>query len=113
MENQNDLAELLFERLKEFAKTSYELIKLKTLDKLVRFLSVFISNVFVILFLSVFFLFLNIGLAIWFGQIFGEMYLGFFCMAGIYGITGGVLFFLCKNWMRRKFADSLVNNILN
>ena len=113
MENQNDLITPLVERLQEYGKTSYELAKLKTIDKIVRFLANLASRTVVIVVLTLFVVFLNIGLAILLGEICGRMYLGFFCVAVFYGIAGGILFFFMKNWMKRKFSDSIIKTLLN
>lgn len=113
MENQSDLITPIFERLQEYGKTSYELVKLRTVEKLAQFLSSFASRTVVILVTAMFLMFLNIGLAIWFGQLLGELYLGFFCVAAFYATFGGVLFLFFRKWMKRKFSDAIVNSLLN
>jgi Putative Actinobacterial Holin-X, holin superfamily III len=113
MENQNDLVTPLFERLQEYGKTSYELARLKTIDKVVRFMVNLASRTVAFIVLTLFAIFLNIGLAILLGEICGHMYLGFFCVAAFYGIVGGILFLFMKNWLKRKISDSIINNFLN
>ncbi len=113
MENQSDTITPIFERLQEYGKTSYELIKLRTVEKTVRFLSNLASRTVVILVTSMFLMFLSIGLAIWFGQMFGEVYLGFLCVAGLYGLVGVILFFFLKNWLRKKFSNAMITSLLN
>jgi hypothetical protein len=113
MENQSDMITPIFERLQEYGKTSYELAKLRTVDKVVRFSSNLASRTVVILVTAMFFMFLSIGLAIWFGQMCGEVYLGFLCVAAFYGLVGVILLFFLKNWMRRKFSNAMIKNFLD
>lgn len=113
MENQSDLITPIFERLQEYGKTSYELIKLRTVEKTVRFSSNLASRTVVIFVTTMFLMFLSIGLAIWLGQMCGELYLGFLCVAGFYAMIGVVLLFFLKKWMQRKFSNSFVRSLLN
>lgn len=113
MENQSDMITPIFERLQEYGKTSYELVKLRTVEKSVRFLSNLASRTVVIFVTGMCLMFLSIGLAIWFGQICGEVYLGFLCVAGFYGLVGVILLFFLRNWMRRKFSNTIITSMLN
>ncbi|OFY91885.1 MAG: hypothetical protein A3K10_05805, partial [Bacteroidetes bacterium RIFCSPLOWO2_12_FULL_31_6] len=86
MENKIVFIEPLFERAEAYGKTSYELIKLKAVDKTSDVLSTFVSRGAVILVLSMFIVIVNIGIALFLGDLLGKSYYGFFCVAGFYGI---------------------------
>lgn len=113
MENQTTFVEPLFERAEEYGKTSYELFKLKTVDKTAGIASTFISRSVAILVLSMFIIIASIGIALWLGDLLGKSYYGFFFVAGFYGIVGGVLYFLMNNWIKKRVSNSIISQMLN
>lgn len=88
MENNENLIESLIERAAEYSKTSFELVKLKALDKSADVVSTCITHSVVIAFFLSFMFFLNFGLALWLGEILGKTFYGFLIVAAFYGITG-------------------------
>src|ERR1035437_6956703 len=85
MEDNPNLLETLLERASEYGKTSIELAMLNTLDKTTDIISSFIPlSVVIILFVSCL-LFLNLGLALWLGELLGKPFYGFFMVAAFYG----------------------------
>ena len=113
MHDKQSFIEPLFERVEEYAKTSCELIKLKTLHKTTEVSSVAVSRGFA---MSVFFMFIiltSIGLALWLGELLGKMYYGFFCVAGFYGIVGIVLYVFMHNWMKKRVSNLIVSKLFN
>lgn len=66
------LLELLIERATDYGKTSYELTKLKVLDKSSDVASSFIPHSVVLVLIVSFLLFFNLGLALYLGKILGE-----------------------------------------
>src|SRR5688572_4860916 len=67
-------------------KNQSELIKLKTLDKTAGAVSTLISRGAAVLIFSMFTIIVNVGIALWLGDILGKTYYGFFCVAAFYGI---------------------------
>ncbi len=103
----------LLERLEQYGKTSCELIKLKAIEKASGTISHAISRT---IFLVVFFIFItlfNIGVALWLSELLGKIYYGFFCVAGFYGVVGGVLYFFMHNWMKRRASNHIISQMLN
>lgn len=113
MEDDKKIIEPLFERAEAYGKTSYELIKLKTLDKTANVMSIFVSKGIVVLVFYMFLALLNIGAALWLGELFGKLYYGFFCIAGFYAIILGMIHFFLKNWIRKVAGDSIILQMLN
>jgi len=113
MDNKINILEPLIERIKEYGQTSYELFKLKTLSKLIDSISAFISRGIVVIVLLMFLAIFNIGVALWLGELLGKLYYGFFCVAGFYGILGGVLFFFLHNWVKKVLSNSIILHLLN
>jgi hypothetical protein len=113
MEDKIIFIEPLFERTEEYGKTSYELFKLKALDKTAGVLSTFISRGAVVLALTMFIVIVSIGIALWLGDLLGKSYYGFFCVAGFYAIIGGVLYFFMHNKIKKRISNSIISQILN
>lgn len=99
--------ETLAESTTEYAKTSYELGKLKVVDKLSDAVSSIIPHSIVIAVLAIFLLFCNLGIVFWLGDILGEIYLGFFVVAAFYCFLGIIMHF-----MRNRFKKNIYNKII-
>ena len=112
MENKTSYFEPLFERLEEYSKTSFELIKLKTLEKTTEIFSIYISRGLALFVFSIFIVFANIGLALWLGDLLGKTYYGFLCVAGFYAIVWGVLAFVLDGAIKRSINNSLITKFL-
>ena len=112
MEDNPNLLDSLLERVTEYSKTSFELVKLKALDKTSDVVSSFIPHFVVFVLIASFMLFLNLGLALWLGEILGEIFYGFFVVAGFYILTGIVIHFFMHKWFKRLVADYLIKRIL-
>lgn len=113
MENQVSLVEVLFERTGHYAKKSIELYKLKTIDKSADVISTLASRFVVISIAILFFLILNVGVALWIGEELGKDYYGFFTVSGFYAIVG-ILFFIFRNkWIKEPVRDSIIVQSLN
>lgn len=113
MENKATFLEPLFERAEEYGKTSYELFKLKTIDKTVGIASTFVSRSIAVIFFLMFILIANIGIALWLGDLLGKLYYGFFCVAGFYMIIGTVLYFFMYEGIKKRISSIIISQILN
>lgn len=112
MEDKTSTIETLIESIADYGKTSYNLIKLKALDKATNVVSSLLSHTFVIVIVSSFMLFLNFGLAFWLGEILGKMYYGFFVIAAFYGLTAVLLRFVLQKWVKRLFGNYFIKQVL-
>ncbi len=112
-ENKIMFMEPLFVRAEEFGKTSLELIKLKAVDKTADVASTLISRGAVVLTLSMFTIIVNVGIALWLGDILGKSYYGFFCVAAFYCVLGVILYFFAHNWIKRSISGSIITQMLN
>lgn len=113
MEPKTSLFEPVFERIEEYGKTTYELYKLKALDKTASAVSSSIA--FSITLASFFFciLILNIGVSIWLGDLLGKSYYGFFCVAAFYGLIGIILYSSKNNWIKKAVSNSIISRVIN
>jgi len=113
MEENKNLIESLLERAVEYGKTSYELARLKALDKTSDVISSFIPHSIVFVLIASFMIFLNLGLAFWLGKILGEIYLGFFVVAAFYVLTGIVFHFFFHKRVKKYICNAIIKKILN
>lgn len=113
MENQISLVEVLFEKTGNYAKRSVELYKLKAINKSADVISTLAVRFIVISIAVLFFLILNIGVALWVGEKLGRDYYGFFSVAGFYAIVGIVFFIFRNKWVKEPVRDSIIVQSLN
>lgn len=113
MENQSGPVELLVEKVKDYAETRIELLRLKAIDKSSSFLSLLIAMIVVILVVFISFMILSVGLALLLGDLLGKAYYGFFIVAGIYLITGLVLYSTREKLLKSPMANSMIKKLMD
>jgi hypothetical protein len=112
MEDNAKLLESLLDKAKEYGITTYELAKLKTIDKASDIVSSLVPFLIVIILLITCMLFLNLGIAFWLGDILGKAFYGFLVVAGFYLLLGLILRFFLHDWVKKKMGDYFVKHIL-
>ena len=112
MEDNSNPLESLLEKATEYGKTSLELAKLKALDKTTDAVSSLVPHSIVFVLLATFLLFLNLGLALWLGDILGKAFYGFFVVAGFYILAGIFIHFFMHKWIKKLVGNYLVKIIL-
>ncbi len=112
MEEKTNIIERLLERATEYGKSSFELAKLKALDKTSDVISTLMANSVVLVIISSFMLFLNLGFAFWLGEILGKIYYGFFVIAAFYGISGILIYFFMHDWIKQCFSNNFIKQML-
>jgi hypothetical protein len=112
MEDNSNPIESLFEKATEYGKTSLELAKLKALDKTTDVVSSMVPHSIVLILLATFLLFLNLGLALWLGDILGKAFYGFFVVAAFYILAGIFIHFILHDSIKKRVGNYLVKIIL-
>lgn len=112
METPASLMESLFERVESYSKTTYELSKLKLLETTTQVVSSLVPRLSVIIVFSLFALVVNIGLALWLGELLGKSYYGFFIVAAFYLVAGILLHFFLHKWIKTPVSDSIIKQAL-
>lgn len=112
MEAQKNMLEPLFERAEAYGKTSFELLRLKTVDKTSALAASLISRLLFIAVVLIFAITINIALALWLGDYLGKTYYGFFVIAGVYALTG-IILLLCHSFIRARAYNSFIKHLLN
>ncbi len=112
MNQQTGLIEELIEKVEQYGKTTIELVKLKTLDKSSDVISNLISWLIIATFAVLFFLILNIGLALWIGELMGKSYYGFFVISGFYALLALVFGIFRKQLIKNPVNNSIIEQVL-
>lgn len=112
MEEQPGIIESLIDKTEQYGKTTLELLKLKTLDKSADVVSNLVSWLVVALLALLFFLFLNIGAALWVGGLLGDSFYGFFAVAGFYAVLLIVFSIFRKVLLKKPVNNSIVKQVL-
>ncbi len=112
MDEREGLIESLIEKGEQYGKTTLELIKLKTLDKSADAASEVVSWLIVVIFATLFFLILNVGIALWIGDLLGKSYYGFFVIAGFYALLALIFAVFRKQLIKRPVNNSIVTQVL-
>lgn len=115
MENNQEVLESLLESITDYLKTNVELIKLNVLDKASDGISSFVPHTVVFALTATFFLFVNVGLSLWIGDMLGRIYLGFLAVSAFYGLTGLIvrLFFFkhIKQTIKKKLCQTILHRM--
>jgi len=112
MDEQSGLIESLIEKGEQYGKTTLELLKLKTLDKSADVVSNLVSWLIVFIFAVLFFLILNIGVALWLGELLGKSYYGFFVVSGFYALLALIFGIFRKQIVKNPVNNSIITQVL-
>jgi hypothetical protein len=112
MEEKAKLLESLVDRATEYGKTTFELVKLKALDKTSEVVSSVVPHSVILILFASFVLFLNLGLALWLGEILGKLYYGFFVIAAFYILTGLVIHIFMYKCLKKIVCNYVIKQLL-
>lgn len=107
------LIKSLLESTVEYGKTSFELAKLKALDKTSDVVSTMIPHTIVIVLIASFMLLFNLGLAFLLGEILGKIYYGFFVVAAFYGLSAIVMHFFMHKQLKNYIGNYFIKQVLS
>jgi len=112
METPSQNLESLFANAGEYLETKAELWKLKLVDKTSTALSSIVEKVILFFLGFLFFIFLNIGLALLIGYWLGHSFWGFFIMAAFYAIAGLLVHSLRDKLIKTPVANSIIEKFI-
>ena len=101
----------LQEKAENYVKTNIELIKLKTIEKSADIFASMASRITVILIFVFFVLILNIGLALWIGDMLGRSYYGFFVLAAFYLFLGMLVKAFRHQWIKKPVLNYFITQV--
>lgn len=112
MEDNVKLLEKLIERVVEYIKTSYKLLKLKALERGSDVSSTMALHAVVFMLIASFILFFNLGLALWVGDMIGKPYIGFFLIGGLYLIIAIAISLFMGKWIKKWIRNYIIKHLL-
>ena len=112
MEENKKLLETLVDRATDYGKTSFELVKLRAVDKTSDVVSSVIPHSFVLVLLASFMLFFNLGLAFWFGELTGKLFYGFFIVAGFYVLVGIIVHLFMHKSLKKVIRNYVIEQLI-
>ena len=112
MSNTKNIIDPLLEKVENYGKTTFDLLKYKTLDKTAEVSSTLISRIILIVTISFFVMALNIAAALWIGDMLGKAYYGFLIVAGFYAIVS-IILLLVHRRIQASLNDVIVKQLFN
>ncbi len=88
MEEKINEIEDLFHQAVDYSKTSYEIIKLKALDKGADVASTVVVRIMYLVIFAIGFIVLSLCISYWLGELLGKIYFGFLIVAGFWFVAG-------------------------
>ena len=104
--------EQLYNKAVLYTKTSLELAKLKAIDKTSDIISSLAVIISISMIVAMFTLFLNIGIALWIGEILNTLSLGFLIISGFYVIVAIIVYVLRKSLIKEPIDNLIVSKLL-
>ncbi len=101
----------LFEKTKDYVETRADLFKLRAIKKTAEVGSSIVSKVIVAVVFTSFFIFLNVALGLWLGDLTGRSYLGFFILSAFYLIVGIIIYSNRQKIISSPVADSIIKSM--
>jgi hypothetical protein len=111
MKEDFNLIDGLVQRITEFSQANIELIKLRTIDKIISIISTIFPDLIVCSLLVIFLFFLNLGLALWLGNILGKIYFGFLALSMVYLLFGFATHFFMRRWLKKVAAHYFIKQL--
>ena len=112
MEDKTTPVELLLERAQAYTKTSIQLFKLKATEKLAEVISNLASGFVIVIIMALFFINLNIAIALLIGNLLGNAWLGFIMVSGLYAFIGLIVYLFRNNLIKRPVSNSIIAELL-
>lgn len=110
-DNATPIATLL-EQVEDYSKTSIELFKLNAIDKTAEIASSFASSMVTLYLVALSLLIVNIGLALWIGEMLGNSFYGFFIIGGFYGLVAILVHIFRQQWIKYPVSNSVIKQML-
>ena len=113
MENQPNTIGSVIENAGDYLETRLDLFKLQAVNKSSDVTSSVVSRMVILLVVSFAIFILNIGLALWVGELLGKVYLGFFVIAGFYMFVGLMLHIFRRSCLKEPVSSMIIKKMLN
>ena len=113
MEKDPTAVEELFYKLKDYIETTFDLFKLKAINKVSGFTSTVIVSIILIILLFLIMICISIGFALLIGLWLGQAFWGFFIMGVLYLIIGLILFASRSKLLKEPISDKFIKELID
>lgn len=103
--------ETLFDKVENYVKTSTDLFKLQLIDKSSDLIATLASKIAIMLIVSMFLFFINIGFALWIGQYLNNFSLGFVIISGFYLIVSIIVYRFRHRLLKFPISDIIIKKL--
>ncbi|WP_299764039.1 hypothetical protein [uncultured Dokdonia sp.] len=107
-----DHIENLYNKAKQYTETSIELYKLSAIDTSADVVSSLASRAILILVISTCIIFLNLGLALYLGNLLGDYFKGFLIVALFYLLLAIIIYFFNKTLIRKPITNLMITKLM-
>lgn len=112
MEHRNiQNSETLFDKVENYVKSSVDLYKLQLIDKSSDLIASLVAKIAIALIVSMFLFFINIGIAIWIGEILNSLSLGFIIVSGFYLSTSILIYIYRTIFIKQPITDMIIKRL--
>ena len=112
MEDKTSSVDLLFKKTENYVRSSAELYRLKIIDRSADIISVLTARLAVIVVILLFFLILNIAVALWIGDVLGKAYYGFLIVSAFYAISAVLIHLFRNAWITEPVKNAIITQAL-
>jgi len=112
MESNATGIEGLIEKAENYSKTTIELMKLKAIDKSAEVTSFLAVRLVLFMAVALFIVIVNIGVALWVGDLLGKIYYGFFVVAAFDAILVSLLYLFRNKFIAEPLTDSVITQLM-
>ena len=95
-----------------YVRTTAELYKLKAIDKAADGISTFSARIVIVPFAVLFFIIMNMAVAIWLGELLGRTSYGFFIVGGAYGLIGLIIYLFGNKLIKSPLRNAIIKYAL-
>ncbi|WP_136667008.1 hypothetical protein [Flavobacterium sp. H122] len=103
--------ETLFDKAENYVKTSMDLFKLQLIDKSSDLIATLATKIVIVLIVSMFLFFMNIGFAIWIGQYLNNLSLGFIIISSFYLIVSIFMYCFRHRFLKFPISDMIIRKL--
>lgn len=111
MEEGAALIESLAEKAEAYTKSTVDLFKLKAIDKSAHLVSSVMSALIITIVVLCVTMMVNIGAALWIGELIGSSFCGFFIVAAFYILVAIILGVFRKSILQTPFSNCIITYI--
>ena len=108
MEEKEPPLETLFKKAEAYSDTSFQLLKLKAIDRSATLVSALASKLILMTSALLIAFLVNIGAALWLGDLLGKTYYGFFCLALFYSLVALIIHVFREGLIKKPVENSVI-----